>query len=83
MERTARLALVRQLGDRVMDRIGALVPVTAVPLAGAATQTIPDDLASRDHPPARIAAQRGAPETVSRRPPLRARASEESRERAR
>jgi glycerol-3-phosphate O-acyltransferase len=42
-----RLAQVQQLCDRVMSRIGALVPVTPVPLACAAIQSFDRDFISR------------------------------------
>jgi len=82
LPREARLALVRQLCDRVMDRIGALVPVTPVPLACAALQTFAGDFVSRDRLLARIEELCGVLETVTRRPLLDARTPDEILERA-
>jgi glycerol-3-phosphate O-acyltransferase len=47
LARTERLARVQQLCDGVMSRIGALVPVTPVPLACAAIQSFDRDFISR------------------------------------
>jgi glycerol-3-phosphate O-acyltransferase len=43
-----RLARVQELCDRVMSRIGAIVPVTPVPLACAAIQSFDRDFIGRD-----------------------------------
>jgi glycerol-3-phosphate O-acyltransferase len=47
LPRTERLARVQGLCDRVMSRIGELVPVTPVPLACAALQSFDGDVISR------------------------------------
>ncbi|MEP6495445.1 MAG: 1-acyl-sn-glycerol-3-phosphate acyltransferase [bacterium] len=47
LPRSERLAQVQSLSDQVMERIGALVPVTPVPLACAAIQTFDADFISR------------------------------------
>ena len=52
--RTERLALVAELTDRIMERIGALIPVTPVPLVCAAIQSIGGELMTRDALIARI-----------------------------
>jgi glycerol-3-phosphate O-acyltransferase len=44
MERTARLATVQAFCDGMMDRIGAVIPVTAVPLVCAALQTFDTEI---------------------------------------
>jgi glycerol-3-phosphate O-acyltransferase len=48
LPRSERLARVQTLCDRVMDRIGALIPVTPVPLACAAIQSFDRDFIPRD-----------------------------------
>ena len=48
LPKSERLALVQQLSDRVMDRIGQLVPVTPVPLACAAIQSLGADFITRE-----------------------------------
>ncbi len=45
--RPERLALVAELTDRIMDRIGALIPVTPVPLVCAAIQSLGGELIPR------------------------------------
>ena len=45
--RPERLALVAELTDRIMDRIGALIPVTPVPLVCAAMQSLGGELLPR------------------------------------
>ena len=45
--RAERLALVAELTDRIMERIGALIPVTPVPLVCAAIQSLGGELISR------------------------------------
>ncbi|MEO7963238.1 MAG: 1-acyl-sn-glycerol-3-phosphate acyltransferase [Gemmatimonadaceae bacterium] len=47
VDRTARLGEVQRLCDGVMDRIGAIIPVTPVPLACAAIQTFASDFIGR------------------------------------
>jgi len=47
LPRTERLAQIQSLSDQVMERIGALVPVTPVPLACAAIQTFDADFIPR------------------------------------
>jgi glycerol-3-phosphate O-acyltransferase len=56
--RPERLALVSELTDRIMDRIGALIPVTPVPLVCAAIQSLGGELIPRDKLLARIAEMR-------------------------
>jgi glycerol-3-phosphate O-acyltransferase len=56
--RPERLALVSELTDRIMERIGALIPVTPVPLVCAAIQSLGGELISRDKLLARIAEMR-------------------------
>ena len=45
--RPERLALVAELTDRIMERIGALIPVTPVPLVCAAMQSLGGELLPR------------------------------------
>lgn len=45
--RPERLALVAELTDRIMERIGALIPVTSVPLVCAAIQSLGGELLPR------------------------------------
>jgi glycerol-3-phosphate O-acyltransferase len=52
--RHERLARVQALSDRIMDRIGQLVPVTPVPLVCAAVQSLGADVLSRASLVARI-----------------------------
>ena len=52
--RPERLALVSQLTDRIMERIGALIPVTPVPLVCAAVQSLGGELLPRAKLLARI-----------------------------
>jgi glycerol-3-phosphate O-acyltransferase len=47
MPRPDRLAQVAELTDRIMTRIGALIPVTPVPLVCAAMQSLGGELLSR------------------------------------
>ena len=47
LPRPERLALVAELTDRIMERIGALIPVTPVPLVCAAIQSIGGELLTR------------------------------------
>lgn len=47
LERSARLAQVQLLADGMMERIGAIVPVTPVPLVCAALQTFESEFISR------------------------------------
>ena len=46
--RPDRLARVAELTDRIMDRIGALIPVTPVPLVCAAIQSLGGELIARE-----------------------------------
>lgn len=48
LERHARLSQVQSLCDRVMERIGALVPVTPVTLACAALQSLDGDFVTKE-----------------------------------
>jgi YVTN family beta-propeller protein len=48
LPRPERLALVQALADRVLARVGALIPVTPVPLACAAVQSFDADFIPRD-----------------------------------
>jgi glycerol-3-phosphate O-acyltransferase len=48
LPRPERLARVQALSDRVMARIGQLIPVTPVPLACAAIQSLEGDFVRRD-----------------------------------
>jgi glycerol-3-phosphate O-acyltransferase len=52
--RADRLSRVAELTDRIMDRIGELIPVTSVPLVCAAMQSLGGELLSRDKLVARI-----------------------------
>jgi glycerol-3-phosphate O-acyltransferase len=58
LPRPERLARVQSLCDGVMSRIGALVPVTPVPLACAAIQSFDRDFIPRDALMARMAEMR-------------------------
>jgi glycerol-3-phosphate O-acyltransferase len=48
LPRAERLARVQALADGVMDQIGALIPVTPVPLACAAIQSVEGDFIARE-----------------------------------
>jgi len=48
IERAERLARVQTLCDDLLDRVGALIPVTAVPLVCAAIQSFNGDFIARD-----------------------------------
>ena len=48
IERHDRLSRIQQLSDSVLEKIGAIVPVTPVPLACAAIQSFDGDYISRD-----------------------------------
>ncbi len=52
--RAERLARVSELTDRIMERIGALIPVTPVPLVCAAIQSLGAELLPRERLVARI-----------------------------
>jgi glycerol-3-phosphate O-acyltransferase len=54
LARPERLAQVAELTDRIMTRIGALIPVTPVPLVCAAVQSLGGELLSRSRLLARI-----------------------------
>jgi len=54
LPRHERLARVQALSDRIMDRIGQLVPVTPVPLVCAAVQSLGGDVLTRPSLVARI-----------------------------
>jgi glycerol-3-phosphate O-acyltransferase len=58
LERHARLSHVQSLCDRVMERIGALVPVTPVTLACAALQSLDGDFVQKEHLLERMAEMR-------------------------
>ena len=58
--RHERLARVQMLSDGIMDRIGQLVPVTPVPLACAALQSLGSDVVPRARLVARMAELRDA-----------------------
>ena len=60
LPRAERLARVQRLCDRIMSRIGELVPVTPVPLACAAIQSFDRDFISRAELLARMAEMRNA-----------------------
>jgi glycerol-3-phosphate O-acyltransferase len=60
LPRHERLAHVQALSDRVMDRIGQLIPVTPVPLVCAAVQSLGGDALPRAHLVARIGELRDA-----------------------
>ena len=60
LPRHERLARVQLLTDRIMDRIGQLVPVTPVPLVCAAVQSLGGDFLPRAQLVARIAELRDA-----------------------
>ncbi len=47
LDRTQRLGQVQELADDVMRRIGAIIPVTTVPLVAAALQTFDADFVTR------------------------------------
>lgn len=53
--RPERLSLVSELTDRIMERIGALIPVTPVPLVCAAMQSLGGELLPREKLLLRIA----------------------------
>src|SRR5215217_6280893 len=48
IERSERLARVQALCDELLERVGALIPVTAVPLVCAAIQSFEGDFFTRD-----------------------------------
>jgi glycerol-3-phosphate O-acyltransferase len=48
IERSERLARVQTLCDELLERVGALIPVTAVPLVCAAIQSFDGDFFTRD-----------------------------------
>jgi len=48
VERPERLARVQTLCDELLDRVGALIPVTAVPLVCAAIQSFNGEFIARD-----------------------------------
>ena len=54
LERAARLSEVQVLADDIMRRIGAIIPVTAVPLVCAAIQTMDADFIPRERLVARM-----------------------------
>ena len=54
IDRPARLALVQQLCDEMLARVGQLIPVTPVPLVCAAIQSFPSDFIVRGDLLARI-----------------------------
>ncbi|HEY3285487.1 MAG TPA: 1-acyl-sn-glycerol-3-phosphate acyltransferase [Gemmatimonadaceae bacterium] len=58
--RAERLAAVQAFCDRVMERIGAIIPVTPVPLACAALQTFDAEFIPRDRLLARLTELRTA-----------------------
>ena len=58
LARPERLARVQLLCDEMMQRIGAIIPVTPVPLACAAIQSLDSDFVSRDNLLARMAEMR-------------------------
>jgi glycerol-3-phosphate O-acyltransferase len=60
LPKTDRLARVQALADDVMTRIGALIPVTPVPLACAAIQSFDGDFIPREALLARMAEMRDA-----------------------
>ena len=58
LTRTARLPIVQSLCDNMLERIGAIIPVTSVPLACAAIQSFDSDFISRAQLLERMAAMR-------------------------
>ncbi|HEU4993422.1 MAG TPA: 1-acyl-sn-glycerol-3-phosphate acyltransferase, partial [Gemmatimonadaceae bacterium] len=60
LPRPERLARVQRLSDRVMEHIGGLIPVTPVPLACAAIQSLDAEFISRDRLLARMEEMRTA-----------------------
>jgi glycerol-3-phosphate O-acyltransferase len=58
LERSARLARLQVFCDDVLTRIGAIIPVTPVPLACAAVQSFDADFISHAHLVERMAAMR-------------------------
>jgi glycerol-3-phosphate O-acyltransferase len=58
VDRAERLARVQSLSDVVLERIAALVPVTAVPLACAAVQSFDGDFIAHDALVARMSEMR-------------------------
>lgn len=58
LPRAERLARVQEFGDEIMGRIGAIIPVTPVPLACAALQSFDADFVSRERLLERMAAMR-------------------------
>jgi glycerol-3-phosphate O-acyltransferase len=54
-----RLARVQSLCDSLLERVGAIIPVTPVPLVCAAIQSFDGDFISRDHLLERIDEMRG------------------------
>jgi glycerol-3-phosphate O-acyltransferase len=59
LERSERLARVQSLCDGLLERVGALIPVTPVPLVCAAIQSFESDFVSRDSLLERIDEMRG------------------------
>ena len=59
LEKPARLARVQSLCDGLLERVGALIPVTPVPLVCAAIQSFEGDYVARDQLLERIDEMRG------------------------
>jgi glycerol-3-phosphate O-acyltransferase len=59
LERAERLARVQSLCDGLLERVGALIPVTPVPLVCAAIQSFQGDFVPRDQLLERIDEMRG------------------------
>lgn len=82
LPRPERLARVQALADDMMSRIGALIPVTPVPLACAAIQSLGGDFVRRDALLARMAELRDELVELNGRVVRADRAIEETFERA-
>ena len=65
LERHERLARVQSLCDRLLERVGALIPVTPVPLVCAAIQSFDGDFVPRDRLLERIDEMRGVLRTLN------------------
>jgi glycerol-3-phosphate O-acyltransferase len=82
LAKAERLARVQALCDRVMSRIGLLVPVTPVPLACAAIQSFDGDFIPRDRLLDRMSEMRDALVELNGRVVRRERSIEETFDRA-
>ncbi len=76
LERGQRLQRVQEFSDNLMERIGALLPVSPVPLACAALQTFDSELVMKDALLARMSDLRDVLPALNARPVLEERSIE-------